>query len=632
MNFPLLTLELRKNRLSAASVVAAFLVTLPVAGLVASVTGMESAKALEAILIGWMLLGSPFAAALIASSVGAQTGSKAESDAEALLPVSPARRAGASLGAALLLLTAVTTVLVVSAWALGALTPFLVSRDPAMNWARPFWEDSGMVPLFLFALVDALLGCWLLSYALGHAVAGGLLGAMLTTATLFAAAVGFGLQLMHAHWGVEVPLLYAELAVATLALKLAAAVLMASWRERGVPLRAPRAAFLAATLLFGPFAAWTAAQWTYASLLGRMKTAEEPLQFSFTATGNKGPVSPAALAAEGRGAAMWNPASGLFFAGSDGVRNLIPEERRSLVEFLFKGGVTSGSVARDEKGTLWATRGDYTFLELWREENGAMKLARREAWRGLPTIERRDRRLFVYFWIEGEREARYVSLENFARLGLKAPQERDPERVIPHSPLSASTADCSPWDRCLRVGSRTWKLPGTPIQFVGSLHPFFAGGKPVYLVAVQLKDGPAAVMCRDDGKVETAWRLGAAPDTYYSPDQFRTLPDGTVYARARGDSIGFLDAKGRPSSLRYGRARPSKEYGDPALVRRFDGRAWLLWGKHLTEVADDGRLLNAAAIPEHRDFRVLQDGVLLEAGGAWLFRGWDGTSRRLTKP
>ena len=183
MNFPLLSLELRKNRLSAASVTAAFLVTLPVARLVASVTGMEPAKALEAILIGWMLLGSPFAAALIASSVGAQTGSRTESDAEALLPVSPARRAGASLGAALLLLAAVTTLLVASAWALGALTPFLVSRDPAMNWARPFWEDSAMAPLFLFTLVDALLGCWLLSYVLGHAVAGGLLGSALTTAT-----------------------------------------------------------------------------------------------------------------------------------------------------------------------------------------------------------------------------------------------------------------------------------------------------------------------------------------------------------------------------------------------------------------------------------------------------------------
>ncbi len=497
-----------------------------------------------------------------------------------------------------------------------------------MNWARPFWEDSAMAPLFLFTLVDALLGCWLLSYVLGHAVAGGLLGSALTTATLFAAAVGFGLQLEHGHWGIDILSLYAKLAAAALTLKGAAAVLTASWRERGVSVRGPRAAFLALALLFGPLAAWTAAQWTYHDLLGRLKTAEEPLQFSFTATGGKGPVSPAALANEGRGAAMWNPASGLFWANSEGVRNLIPEEKRGILDFLFSPAMRTGSVARDERGTLWATRYDYTHLELWREEKGAMSLARREAWRGLPTIERRDRRLFLYFWIDGEREARYVSLENFARLGLKAPQERDPDRAPPQTSLD----DCAPRYRCLRVGARTWKLPGAPIQFVGSLHPFFIGGKPVYLIAVQLKDGPAAVMCRGDGKVETAWRLGVATDAYYSPDQFRTLPDGTVYARGRGDSIGFLDAKGRASSLRYGRARPREEYGAPALVRRLDGRAWLLWSKHLAEVADDGRPLNVTRLPEHRDYRVLQDGVLLESGGSWLFRGWDGTSRRLTKP
>ena len=89
MIFPLLRLELRQNVLSAASVVIAFLITLPIARLVSAATGLETAKALEAILSAWILIGLPLAAALIGASAGVRAASPSARECEALLPGAP---------------------------------------------------------------------------------------------------------------------------------------------------------------------------------------------------------------------------------------------------------------------------------------------------------------------------------------------------------------------------------------------------------------------------------------------------------------------------------------------------------------------------------------------------------------
>jgi len=631
MNFPLLKLELRKNRLSAASVAAAFLVTLPVSRLVASATGMEPAKALEAIMIGWMLLGSPFAAALIASSAGAATASRDAREAEALLPASASRRAAASLGAALLLLAATTAVLVGTAWALGALTPLLSSVNPELNWSKPYWNEPAMAPLFLFTLVDALLACWIMSYVIGHAVGGGLIGGLLTGTTLFVAAIGYGLQLVHGHWGIDMLPAYAALAAAALALKLAAAAKTAAWRERAASSRGAFA-FIAFALLFGPAAAWALKDYTYRDLLSRLKPADSPLEYTYQPSTEifGAPSSPEALSAEGRGVALWNPAAGLYLATSGGVRELIPEMKESVSGFLFNRTMRAGSAARDERGVLWATRFDYSVLELWREDGAGMKLVRREPFNGLPMLERLNRRLWLSQWVTGESKTRYVSVDDFARLGAKAPHEDnlDAARERGAGELGAARIGCV--GGCLVRGGRTWRLPGRP-QWTGTVLPFFAGGKPVFLVPVAAGGKAWTALFRADGTVEKAWDLH--PGSYSSV--FGALPDGTLHAFQPGASIGLIDAQGRVSSFSFARLRPKAFEGPrsrPVLVRRSGGRTWVVWNQTLIEATDAGAPVSQAELPEHDHLRALDGGLLLETKAGLLFRAWDGTTRRFEKP
>jgi hypothetical protein len=628
MNFPLLKLELRKNRLSAAAIAASFLVTLPVSRLVASATGMEPAKALEAILLGWMLLGSPFAAALIASSAGAQTASRDAREAEALLPAAPARRAFASLGAAFFLLAAVTAILVGTAWLLGALTPLLSSQDPALNWSMPFWQESSMRPLFIFILLDALLGCWILSYVIGHAIGGGLIGVLLTGTTLFVAAIGFGLQLVHGHWGIDMLPAYAVLGAAALLLKLAAAAKTASWRERAAAPRGAGLAFIAFALLFGPLAGWAIKNYTYRDLLGRLRAAEDPLVFSYQPWAEDGGPSAlrAVLAAEGWGTAMWDPAAGLYLAAADGVRELIPAEKDSVSGFLLNNHMRSGSAARDERGVLWATRSDYSILELWREDGDGMKLVRREPFKGMTRFRRRAGRLLLPMWFDGEKETQYLAVDDYAKLGMKAPR-------VKALTAGAARIGCEPTADCLRRGARTWRLPGRAL-WKGEVLPTDVGGRPAYFVPVSANGRAWTALCREDGHVEKAWEMNSPDDGAYGQG-FQALPDGTLYAREPGSKIGVLDTQGHASSFDYARLRPKFAGGSrsaPALVRRDDGRTWLLWNRTLIEASDAGIILAQAEVPEHRDFRVLHDGLLLDTGRFLVFRAWDGTSRRLIKP
>lgn len=639
MNFPLLSLELRKNRLAAAAVLAAFVVTLPVARLVSSVTGMEASRAFEAVLLVWMILGTPFAVALVASSAGAETASKDARESEALWPVSPARRAAASVLSAALLAAAVTAVLVASAWMFGAWGWLDTTRNPAMNWGRPFWMDSAMSPVFFAGLADALLSCWVLSYLIGHGVAGGLAGLLLTGASLTAVGLGMGLQAEHKYWGLDMGRAFVAHGVLTLVLKAAAVAMAASWRERGTRLGKTEAAALACALLFGPIAGWGVARLALRDLSSRLKPAEYYYLHSMsTESYGADAATPAARAAGTEALAVWSGAGALCLAGPDGVRELLPRSRSGLLETLFYEMRGGADAARDEKGVLWATRWDYGKIELWREKDGVMTLARRENWPHSGEFERRGGLLYLSYWSfgQGNSKSYFVRLEDFARDGLAAHAIEGLDATLRASAKEsgAATPDCAPKRRCVRRGGRVWTFPGDRLQPGADAVPYVVGGKTVYLTGVTIKDQAWVMIARPDGKVEKGWPLKRDPDgaAYYT--DLRILPDGTLWYAAQDEYLAYVaGADGRLGRIDWRPfAREKRKGRAPALVRLADGRAWLLWTNVIQEVSLDGRILGSHRVPPHTGWRALKSGVIVHDEGRMSFVGWDGTVKPLRAP
>ncbi len=634
MNFPLLNLELRKNRLSAASIAAAFFVTLPVARLVASATGMESANALATILIAWTFVGLPFAAALIGATAGAGTAADEAAAMEALLPVPSARRAAASLAAAAVLL-ALTAALLLTAAGLGnVLAPLLVPPDKAFNWGRPFWQNMPITCFFACLVADTLAASWTLAYLIRHGVAGGLLGPLLVVLEIFGVGICLGFRIEHSEW--VSPLAGHEMALMCFLVFVKLLAVPAAARLERRPRPAARVAALpVAALCAGPLAAWLMAGWLAYGVDGRVRLAEPALSFSYQSWYEDASPEPAALAASGRAAAVTTVRGGVLLAGKDGLRTMVPEEKSGIVDLLFRpfDRARLYGVLRDGRGRLWAQRFTLLDNEVWREADGVMVLGRRALrndWSGLRLLSRRvviDR--YVTDPKSGSSTSVYASGEDYVRLGNKAPVDAGLSGGIAAGEKTAGVARVACDGLCLRGGSRTWRLPGKALS-AGAVFPHWAGGRSAYLIPYADARGSAAALCRENGTVEIAWRIGPQRER----GDFFGLPDGTLYTREPGDTLGLIGADGRVSSFRYGRLRPKGAPLDarPALVRRAGGRSWLIWAGRLIEARDDGTFVSERTLPGLEDFRALDAGLLFDDGRALRFLGWDGASRRLEKP
>ncbi len=634
MNFPLLSLEIRKNRLAAASVVAAFLVTLPVARLVASTTGMEAGNALSTILIGWAFVGLPFAAALIGATAGSGTASSGNAGIEALLPASATRRAAASLTAAGFLLAITAAFVLACAWFGNALAPYLIAPDKAFSWGRPFWQNMPVTNFFLLMIADVLAASWVLAYLIGHGVAGGLLGPALVIIESFGVGLCLGMRMEHGEW-VSSLAGYETAMLAFLVLVKLVAVPAAARLERRPSPRVRAWAFPAAALLAGPLATWLMAGAIASGLDARLRFAEPAPVFSYQSWFEDSSPTPAALAAAGRSAALMSVRGGIWLGGKEGVRVVLPEERSGVYDLVFRPfeGAWLFRTLRDSTGRLWAHRVTPLRDELWSQTGEAMTLGRpspRNEWGNLAVVGRRV--VVTKYLVDpktGISQSSYAAAEDFIHRGSAAPFDKSLNDAIKTAvkAAGAGVVDCD--KRCLRVGARRWRLPG-PALYAGPVFPHWAGGKPAYFIPYKDASGTAAALCRADGTVTTAWRLGVRRER----GDFYALPDGTLYAYQPGDALGIIGTDGKVSTLRYGRLRPKGASLDPLpwLLHRAGGRVWLLWDRALVEAGDDGVLKSTRALPRWESFRTLEDGFLYDDGRSVRYLGWDATSRRLSKP
>lgn len=624
----MISVELRRNALAAASVFVAFLVTLPVSRLISDATGLTTARSLEAVVIAWLTAGLGLAATLVGASAGAQTAADGARDAEALLPLSPRRRAALSLAAAALLLLGVAAALHLGASACEQLMRRLEPAGVAA-WKIENVSRLAQTPVMMAALLEILTACWLLAYLLGHGVGGGLLGLLLAAAGAGGILAGVGLEIVHRfYWKLEFTPLVPWLAAFSIAAKLGAAGLAVPWRERAARWTATRVLAVALLLSAGPAAAWLAALRTYEGL----SRSAGPLWMLHHHEHIQQAPSPAALAAAAASVPLSTPRGGVVLAGADGIAFLVEDARMGPLDLLlrpFDGGRVSDA-AWDEKGAFWVERWTREGREFLRRSPDGRIESRRVPNRPYLDLHARDGRVLIRRDEESRRYS-YFDAEDFLTRGPKALPLSARELSRGQRPGDA-TLGCA--GRCLERGGRRWMLPGTALaRGPFPLRPL--GARKGYVAPLRRGHESVAVLCLDDGSVRPGWSLLPEKREWEGWPRMRRLPDGTLWVGQRESSLVFVEADGSASRLSYARAR--KELGESARfwepVRRDAETTWFVLPGRVVRLSNrDGRVRGIASLPRGaQGAHETADGLVLTGRDGLSFMSWDGTIRRLER-
>jgi hypothetical protein len=617
MNFPLLKLELRKSRLSAASAAAAFLITLPVCQLVSASTGLELRLSLDAALTAWVLLGVPLAAALIGASSGSTAATRDSLEAEALLPLSPGRRAGSAIAASVLL-AASFAAFVLATGALLGMPPGRFFAPGQKAWGASFWYGLQLAPLLALAACDVLAGAWMLSRLLGHGVAGGLLALVATTATGASVAVCLGLEIEHHEWGAACLSTALMIAYAGAPAKVWAGVLAARWNERR---SGPRtlAAALALMILPGIMI------WGRAGAELKMLDAKVvPIDYEYSYHRPRGyteqfPRGSRALAAAGEAAVLKTVRGGIVAADARGVRPLIPEQNTGLSELLLEPYKTWIHGAwRDENGVLWIERYVSPNTELWRIEGSKAESIRMTDGGSFSMIDG----VPLKHRYPGSNRLLVARAEDYFRHGDKASWFEGYKDFQIQRRREAGAARVACAGKCLVAGGQRWKLPGIA-ENGEEVYPHDFAGRRAYLVPVRTGNDWTTVLCRADGTTEAAWAGVGHP---------RGLPDGTLYTISNDQKLWAIGPDGKVGAPLNLTLSPGI-WPQSKLMRRAEGKVWFARNGRLSVLDAGGRTLLSRPLPEDiEDAIPLKDGFLITTKRSAYFSDWNGTLRRVENP
>lgn len=612
MSIPMIRLELRRNRLAAASAAAAFLVTLPVSRLVSTATGLEARLSLDAALTGWILLGLPLAAALIGASSGAASGSPEARDAESLLPPSPGRRAASAIAASVLLAAAFAAFVLATGAVLGR--PPVASPQSA-GWGAQFWHKLPIAPLLALATLDVLAGSWVLSRLLGHGVAGGLLALLLTAASGLAVASCYGLELLHHEWGASCYASALALAWAGAAAKVWAGALAARWSERLSGRRTLAAAL--ALLIVPALAIWGRMGAELRMLDAKVLPIGYENSFSYPHSSERVQPSSRSLSVAGEGAVLKTLRGGLVRANAAGTRVLVPERNTGLSDILLEPFDTwIRGEWRDENGVRWIERHVSPNIELWRIEGEKAESKLMTDYGSFSTVAG----VPLKHRYTGSREVFVARAEDYFRRGDEAAWFEGYKGFAALRRREAGAGRVACAGKCFQAGGRRWALPGAG-EKGEEVYPRDFNGRRAYLVPVLTAQGPQVVLCRADGSTRIAWPSDGST--------YRGLPDGTLYTIGKD---GMLRAVGPDGQV----AAPVdlKLSGAPAaLMRRADGKVWLVTPGKLAVLAADGRPVLSRPLPEDiEDAIPLKDGFLVTTKRSAWFSDWRGSLRRVENP
>jgi hypothetical protein len=662
MNAALVALELRKNRLTLIGLALVFLLMAPLALLVAPRAGYGPRAAVDAGLILWTLAGLPLAAAVLGASAGASLRAEASREAEAPLPVSAASRVARGLaGAALqLLILAAVTSLICAAVSPGWRGTVLGAGEASDLWR----QELALRGFFPVVWLDLLLTSYLCAYAIGHALAGGLLGAAWACAE--AATLALGLQYSF-FFHQRMPS-FAPAGLLAAAAGLGAKLLLIPWLaerfERRRPMSAGRilaAAGLACVGLLAAAAAeeraWTRLREDLTIVSPRDGGMLMPRSLGSTEDEREASYLPRVY---GKGLPAATVAAGLVWIAGDGtVSRLIPDLPVTRLVGPSWGGFIE-ALHRDARGNLFVVRRLYgrsrDAYELWggRPETGLARIdLDLRSFAGL-TLDRGrvilDRSGAAFLSWPPAPAQKPCALTGEAGAKACVPLAEAPAAVPEAAVLRPGSGR-----RAVRVSPRpgrsaVCRLPGAvPRGFDDKFAAVSLGGRPAWFVPFDRGRDPGLAVCRADGRVEKTWTFDPMMLWPLGSLDLNVLADGSVVyqsaytwrvATAGGEFLPLIDSK----TLFQRWPRPAGAYPfTPELVRRFDGKDWIVFEADRLVVMNekDGTPLRAMPLP-HRAYNlgmwkglsVLDGGLVLSDDYKTLptFVDWDGRARPLMAP
>jgi len=658
MTNALIALELRKNRLTLIGLGLSFALVPLLSLLVGPRTGLSPASALDSGFLLWTVAGLPLSAVFLGATAGAGLRSPASRDAEAPLPGSAAGRVLRGLAASLLqfLLLVLVTALVSAAVSAGW-------RSTALGVGEGPLVLAQTVPLrglLAFVAFDLLAGSFLAAYALGHALAGGLIGLALAVAEGAALALGLQYSLFFPDRVASFMPLALLAALGGLAAKAAAVPPLSARFERARPLGLSRAGAAAFLLAAGMILSWSAEESSLAHLRSSLRLVkigvDRFVELPFLGEGSPQEAQAALYpAVRDAGALASTVSGGLFWIAPDGrVVSLLPDEGAARFSLVGPHLKFIQAALWDRDGRVLVQRNVYEpsgeKTEFWTGRPAAGPLApiRVEGGR-VVSLARRDGTAGVE--VENDFKSYFCAIGDSGLASDCVAKSWEPADVFP--PAASVSKDgrtvVGPAPR-----RRVWRLPGRAMETgADGVRAALIGGKTAYFAETRIGDDEAVAVCLQDGSVRTVWGHPYSGLRAIGGMDLETLPGGTVvYPYAYNWNVVDPDGKFPPLISSKGLFARWPRPGDavahtPRLVRRSGGRDWILFeANRLVEMDEkSGAPLNAwpLPVPLHDvvaadDLRILSSGLVLQGEsafhepGAPFFIGWDGKTRALRAP
>lgn len=671
-------LEWRKNGRFLWGMAALFVLSLPLAAVSSVRAKVGAVPGVEAGLLFWVGLGVPFAALFLGAASGAGQRGDLARQAEALLPLSPARRA---VGA---LLSSVAQTL-----ALAALVAAAASFSPTVRHAFAEGELWGMgspflrpiIAVSLFSALYGLLAAFCLSYALGHGILGGAAAVLLTLPIAGGLCWARGLELM---FGPRVPFGFESwlIVAAAAAGPLLALPVLARWLDRRAWPGWRGVARVVGALALGLVVAFLALAHQGDRLLrGVFLTDAGGFQAEFLQRAMFSSRASYSSMGAGQALAAWPRARGAAAAGTaahdirgrvvwltpDGRRSELvpplPIERVGDLERLGPWiGTRSLAFGRDGSFHLvlerWGLSDAKPRWELWMGKEPPLKrVAGGEG--GAMGLLPMGHDLYLF-----DRRGSQAKVQRIGADGSLGPaRPLDKEWFAPWRAAGLAARV----DGTRLVGpNRTWTLPGTParmplpegtrlsglpkkweklaLEDAPGVWAVWLGGRIVYPARVTLPDGEGAyALCGDDGVRVVLKRR--RPEGF---GRLEPVADGSFWSRNRRDEPwDILTADGtalppfdpRPAEAAVGAKSDELVSWGTVLLHAEGQDVWLLArGRALVKArASDGKPEWVKKLPYNAPldaygtapYAASAEGLFWHTGRRILFFGWDGKKRDL---
>ncbi|MBI5239241.1 MAG: hypothetical protein HY926_02105 [Elusimicrobia bacterium] len=646
----MIRLELRKQRLAFIGLAGAFIITIPLAWFGAAIGHVDRRSAIDAAFLFWTLVGLPASAALLGASAGAGLRAEPAAPAESILPVSPGRRASAALIAAALQLAALAAVVLLIAI---IVSPGWRTTFTEKVWSAPEFQRAAF-RLMGFSLAYILSVSFAAAFALGHGLAGGLLGLGLAGIGSTALAAAVGLQTLYPERDILRPggvLFVAAIAVGGTFYSLRRA---ASRLERRGGLGWKDFALCGLGLAAGAALCVLTMGGTFERLVRRPQPVWREEYFA-RAQRQALRLVPGLREAAGQGLLAANMEGELLLLKPDGSRRTLVPGTRTTIQDIFDVPLLdrNHSVQWESDGALWSlhSRPRHT-SDNWNGWDRALMHGRPgERFQQLPLasegnwqLAHRGPRVGLLGWA-GDGKMRFTPL---AAQGRGRPQPVDgelPKLFADGWAEAGLAAAVGPDRRSVSWRGRTWKLPGwfaDGVFFELSLLPAVARGEaPVFAVNVWEKsDVRSLVLCRPGGRVETPWP-GAhfyaegitADGTLWDTKDNRTM----LMLRPDGSAAPVLDLSAALAALPKAGKRDRKGPPRfPILLKVEDGAVWVVLRQSwLARVdAGTGELKESWRLPARPargkdSVQAVDGGFFLHDGERIWFVDWEGKAKKL---